>query len=131
MSSTDMAAIDPEKDLLPERQLLRLNDWAEPLGWVLAVAAASAGIFLLLVDPASAPSDGSLRPLPGLVWLAFGLFMAAGSRAGLMVERNGVSLSPGSLQERKLVEAISAELNRRAAAAPAVSPIPQLGDSGT
>jgi hypothetical protein len=88
------------KGVLPEEKLLRLNDWAEPAGWVLAIFALLVGLFLLMVEPARSSSfDGSLRPILGAAWVIFGLFMAGGARAGIVVHREGISVQ-GTLRKR-------------------------------
>lgn len=81
------------KELLPEGKLLRLNDWAEPGGWVVAGVVVLFGVVLLL-PPASPSShlDGSLRPVAGLVWVGLGLMMAGGARSGLIVDHDGIAV---------------------------------------
>jgi hypothetical protein len=82
-----------EKEVLPEGETLRLNEWAEPAAWLLAGFAAFLGAFLLIV-PASKPPrfDGPLRPVVGLIWLAIGLMIAGGARSGLIVAKRGITV---------------------------------------
>lgn len=81
------------KELIPEGERLRLNDWTETLGWVLAIAAGLAGLFLLLRTPAP-HSDfrGPLRYVLAVGWLGFGLIVASGARAGVIVRKWGITL---------------------------------------
>lgn len=86
-----MVEIDRHNLQLPEGEVLRLNEWREPAGWVLAICMALAGAYLLLV-PASHPPrfDGPLRFVLGAGWLFFAAFMAGTIRAGVEVRHDGV-----------------------------------------
>jgi hypothetical protein len=76
---------------LPEGAVLRLNDWAEPAAWILGLAAGLIGVFLLVVSPSPhSQLGGSLRPVLGLAWLAFGVMAASGARAGVVVGKDGI-----------------------------------------
>ncbi len=88
-----MEHLEQGKELLPEGERLRLNDWAETLGWVLAIAAGLAGLFLLLRAP-SPDSDfhGPLRYVLAVGWLGFGLLVASGARAGVIVRERGITI---------------------------------------
>jgi hypothetical protein len=85
------ATAGSNKDVLPEGELLRLNEWSELGAWLLACFAFLLGVFLIVV-PASRPHhfDGPLRLVLGLVWLGFGLLIAGGARSGLVVDEHGV-----------------------------------------
>jgi hypothetical protein len=81
----------PGKETLPEGETLRLNEWGESLGWLLAGFAFLLGVFLLLVGPSPHGNlGGPLRPVLGLVWMAFGAMIAGGVRSGLIVEESGI-----------------------------------------
>jgi hypothetical protein len=76
---------------LPEGEILRPNDWAEPAAWMLGLAAGLIGVFFLVVSPSPhSQLGGSLRPLLGLAWLAFGVMAASGARAGVVVGKDGI-----------------------------------------
>lgn len=78
---------------VPEGERLRLNDWTEPLGWVLAVASVLAGLFIL--RQVFVPHNYFRSPagfVLGVGWLAFGLLVASGARAGVIVRKAGITL---------------------------------------
>ena len=78
---------------LPEGEVLRLNDWVVPAGWMLALFAVLGGALLILTDPAPGSEfDSPLTPLIGLAWLAFAFFVATGSRSGLVVKAECVEV---------------------------------------
>lgn len=82
-----------ETPLLPEGEVLRLNDWSEPAGWVLAGFAILAGALLIPIPPFGLPgSSGRAYSLLGLAWLCFGLYIAGNTRSGLVVRPDGVTL---------------------------------------
>lgn len=84
---------EPEQTALPERAILRVNDWAEPATWILGLAASLIGLFLLVVSPSPhSHLGGPLRPVLGLAWLAFGAMVASGARAGVAVEKDGIGV---------------------------------------
>ncbi len=77
---------------LPEEEVLRLNEWAEPAGWILAVLAGLAGCLLLFTDPASDSNlSGPLRPALAAAWL--GLAFLAGSGARSELNRRAASVT--------------------------------------
>lgn len=85
----------PESDqpLLPEGELLRLNDWAEPAGWMLALFAGLAGLFLLLTNPAPGGNlGGPLRPVLAVAWLGLAFLAGSGARAGLIARSDGIEV---------------------------------------
>lgn len=82
---------EPQKKIIPEGELLRLNEWAQAAGWALAVAVGALG--LMLITTKGSPSqhlNGSLRPIVGLVWVAFGLMIAGEARSGVIVDESGI-----------------------------------------
>jgi hypothetical protein len=84
---------EDENDVLPEGQLLRLNDWQETGAWGLAVLAGAAGLFLLLVPSLRHHHyHGPLRELVGVAWLGIGLFLAGMARSGMLVDSEGIIL---------------------------------------
>src|SRR4051794_32393252 len=87
-----MDPADREKDRgLPEGELLRLNESSHIAGWALAIGMSLLGlIFLVTSGSPSQHSDGSLRPVLGLVWLGFGLMIAAEARSGVIVRKDGI-----------------------------------------
>jgi Bacterial PH domain len=86
-----MSDSDPNKEILPEGELLRLNEWGEALGWLLAGFAFLLGLFLLVVSPLKhGQLDGPLRPVLGLVWMAFGAMIGWNMRRGLIVDQAGI-----------------------------------------
>lgn len=96
-----MVSPDSDKQILPEGELLRLNDWSQTAAWALAIVVGLLGI--MLITTKGSPSqhfDGSLRPVVGLVWLGFGLMIAGEARSGLIVSEQGV-LVQGWLRRRR------------------------------
>jgi hypothetical protein len=92
---SDPLTVDPatQKNLLPEGEVLRLNDWAVPGSWVLGGFALIAGLFLIgFPAPKSSNLAGPLRPVLGLVWLGMGLLIVGGGRSGLIVESDGIAV---------------------------------------
>jgi hypothetical protein len=78
---------------LPEGELIRLNDWAEPGGWALALFAGLAGILLLFTDPAPGSElSGPLRPVLAAIWLVLAFLAGSGARAGLVVRPEGIEV---------------------------------------
>lgn len=60
---------------------------------MLGLTAGLIGLFLLLVSPSPhSHLGGSLRPILGLAWLAFGVMVASSARAGVVVDKNGISV---------------------------------------
>jgi hypothetical protein len=88
---TAVTELDPEKELLPEGALLRLNDWSETGAWALAVLAAVAGA-LVLWPLRHGHIDSVFRPLLGLTWLAFAALIAGGARSGVIVDSGGITV---------------------------------------
>lgn len=79
--------------LLPEGEIVRLNEWSEFVTWLLAVCGIGFGLLLLLTEPSSGSNlNGSLRPVLGAVWLTFGLLVASGARTGLVVNPEGITV---------------------------------------
>lgn len=80
-----------EQNSLPEGEVLQINEWREPLGWILVIFMVFAGAYLLLV-PASHPPrfDGPLRFVVGAGWFLFAAFLAGAIRAGVVVCSDGV-----------------------------------------
>lgn len=96
-----MAPVDSGQEILPEGELLRLNDWSQPAAWALAVVVGLLGV--MLITTKGSPSqhfDGSLRPVVGLVWLGFGLMIAGEARSGLIVDEQGLSVQ-GWIRRRR------------------------------
>lgn len=90
MSSETGAA---DNEILPEGELLRLNDWSGLAAWILACLAFLLGVFLLVSPPSQLHHfDGSLRPVLGLIWLSVGLMIAGGARSGLIVDQQGITV---------------------------------------
>lgn len=82
-----------DREPLPEGEVLRLNDWAESAGWVLALFAGLAGGLLLFTDPAPDSNlSGPLRPLLGAVWFGLAFLAASGARSGLVIRSGGVEV---------------------------------------
>lgn len=78
---------------LPQAELLRLNDWSEPAGWMLALFSDLAGLLLLLANPApESELAGPVRPVLGLAWLILAFFAATGARSGLLLTAEGVEV---------------------------------------
>jgi len=85
--------VDSHSPLLPEGEVLRPNDWSQPAAWMLALFAVGAGLLLLLTEPARGSSlTGSLRPVLGLAWIAFGLISISKVRAGVLVQKDGIEV---------------------------------------
>jgi hypothetical protein len=96
-----MVSPDSDKGVLPEGELLRLNDWSRTAAWALAIFVGLLGIMLIATK--GSPSqhfNGSLRPVVGLVWLGFGLMIAGEARSGLIVDEQGI-LVQGWLRRRR------------------------------
>lgn len=96
-----MDSPESDKELLPEGELLRLNDWSQTAAWALAIVVGLLGV--MLITTKGSPSqhfDGSLRPVVGLIWLGFGLMIAGEARSGLIVSEQGV-LVQGWLRRRR------------------------------
>lgn len=86
-----MSETNSEQPLVQDGEVLRLNDWADPVALMLAFCAVGAGLLLLLTGPAHGSNlNGSLRPVLGFAWIAFGLMAVSGLRAGLIVEEQGI-----------------------------------------
>jgi len=87
-----MDPVDREKDRgLPEGNLLRLNESSHIASWALAIGVSLLGLMFLVTNGSpSQNSDGSLLPVLGLVWLGFGLMIAAEARSGLIVRKDGI-----------------------------------------
>lgn len=83
---------------LPEDKLLRLNSWAVPGAWALALVVAFLGVFIL-VTPSISVHSPSARIIAGLVWLAVGLMIAGSARSGLVVHEKGITIQ-GSIKSR-------------------------------
>lgn len=75
-----------DQPLLPEDEVLRLNEWAEPAAWAFAFIAACAGGLLAFTDP-SPHSElvGPGRLVLAAIWFAFALLFASSARAGLII----------------------------------------------
>lgn len=84
-------SVSPEQRPLPEGELLRLNDWIELAGWVFVSAVFMIG-FIPFIGSFTDDSSGSGMPIAGLVWMAMSLMIADGVRAGLIVDKHGVSV---------------------------------------
>lgn len=85
--------MDPEAQLLLEGELLRPNNWSRPAACMTAFFAVGIGLFLLLTSPSQGSSlAGSLRPVYGLAWIAFGLLPLRKVIAGVIVERDGITV---------------------------------------
>lgn len=92
MPSTVSSGI-PKHPPLPEGEVLRLNEWTEPAGWMLGLFAGLAGALLLFTDPASGGNlDGPLRPVLAVIWLALAFVAASGARSGLVVRPEGIEV---------------------------------------
>jgi Bacterial PH domain len=94
-----MAVDQKDKNPLPEGEVLRVSDQQ-------AAGTFFAGLFLLLVGAATLLSnDGGhnvplwVAPVTGVAGIAFGIYLMARSRAGLTVERDGVSVQ-GAFRRR-------------------------------
>jgi hypothetical protein len=86
-----MAYSESNKEILPEGELLRLNEWGEALGWLLAGFVFLLGLVLLIFQPAAhGHLEGPQRQLLGLVWIAFGAMIATNMRRGLIVDQSGI-----------------------------------------
>ncbi len=91
MNSERLQAPGRDQVVLPENEVLRLNDWAESAAWVFAVVAALAGALLAFTDP-SPGSDitGPIRFVMAVIWFAFAFVFGSSARAGLVI--NGDNL---------------------------------------
>ncbi|HEX5592037.1 MAG TPA: PH domain-containing protein [Solirubrobacterales bacterium] len=97
-----MVDTEPDKEILPKGEILRLNDWSRTAAFALATLVGVLGMMLIATKGSPSQNfDGSLRPAVGLVWLGFALMIAGEARSGLIVEEQGV-LVQGWLRRRRI-----------------------------
>jgi hypothetical protein len=77
--------------LLPEGEPLVLNEWEQGIMFLFALVGGLLGL-LLLLSSAQHHLQGAAQPIAGLVWIAGGAFFLQAGRAGLVVEKDGVTL---------------------------------------
>ena len=80
-----------ESHLLPEGELLVLNEWEQGMAFLFAGIALILG-FLLLLSSVRGHLHGPALPVAGLVWIGVGALFVQSGRAGLIVENDGVTL---------------------------------------
>lgn len=84
---------DKEPPLLPEGEIVRLNDSSETVMWALAICAVGIGLFFILVTPSRPGAiTGPGRPVLGLAWVLWGLLIASRTRMGLVVSQEGITV---------------------------------------
>ena len=85
-----MSIGDNTRSDLPEEEPLRLNEWSEPLAWLVAVAATGLGVFDILSGP-SAHADGQWW-VNHVYLVLLGPFIGRSAMAGIWVQPDGIRL---------------------------------------
>ncbi|MBS1860976.1 MAG: PH domain-containing protein [Actinobacteria bacterium] len=80
-----------ESHLLPEGEPLVLNEWEQGMAFLFAGIALIVG-FLALLSSLRGPLHGPALPVAGLVWIGVGALFLQSGRAGLIVEKDGITL---------------------------------------
>ncbi|MBS1864118.1 MAG: PH domain-containing protein [Actinobacteria bacterium] len=90
MTGAHMQAATDDPPILPEGEPLVLNEWEQSGLMLFALVAGLIGLFLLVTSLHHL--HGPARPVAGLVWIGGAAFFFQAGRAGLVVEKDGVTL---------------------------------------
>lgn len=88
------------QERLPEGRLLRLNDWAEPAGWLLTGVVIFLG-FVALLTPSISSHSVSARIFAGIIWIGVGVMIGGGVRSGIILDKSGITVR-GMFRSRHL-----------------------------
>jgi hypothetical protein len=87
--------------LLPEGEVLRLNEWGQGIAVLVTGLAALGGLFLIFVPAVGhGHLEGASRRELGVAWLLVAAFFFQTARAGLIVEKEGITVR-GLLRRRQ------------------------------
>lgn len=91
MTGAQMQAATDDPAILPEGEPLVLNEWEQSLLFLFALVAGLLGL-LMLLSSLQHHLSGPARPVAGLTWIGIAAFFFQAGRAGLVVEKEGVTL---------------------------------------
>jgi Bacterial PH domain len=91
MTGAQSQAAGGDPAILPEGEPLVLNEWEQSLLFLFALVAGLIGLFLL-VSSLQHHLHGVARPVAGFGWIGIAAFFFQAGRAGLVVEKDGVTL---------------------------------------
>lgn len=91
MTGAQMQAATDDPPILPEGEPLVLNEWEQSLLFLFALVLGLIGL-VMLFSSVQHHLHGAARPVAGLWSIATAMFFFQAGRAGLVVEKDGVTL---------------------------------------